>query len=418
MTRPDTYFETHGDFSPLSAEDALLQHISTDVDATTPVQVHEIGRSVDNNPLWRVTLGNPAGPAVFVAGSQHGREVAGREGALIWLRDLAYATDTATLDFLAKFRVVVVPNCNPDGTIPPRERNNRNGENLNRVWVSLTEPEVRAVAQVITEVDPLVISDLHGWGSSHDFIFAYYGAAAGNYPATDRMIPLVQQYESHVVAAVENDGYTTRPYPGSVTAAEGYLTSYASMVDALGFLTETRTNTGTPELEVGSQRSYLGAMMDWLSDEGNLDDLEDAKAQNRSDNLTGDSPIFLPSIDNGELGAWQTIPDPGEYVIPDRYEIPEKLLALHGIVVEGRTVSTRQRARKLIPALFDENSYYYFARQGWGRLAGDRFSSPFGVVKQNGVRYPIQSLVVKQNGVRYPVQGLVVKQGGTRHPVG
>jgi dipeptidyl aminopeptidase/acylaminoacyl peptidase len=123
----------------------------------------------------------------------HAGEVDGKEALLALARDLARENDQP------KWKDVVLllcPNINPDGNekIDPKHRTEQNGpkagvgtrENaagldLNRDFVKLESPEIRALVKLIHDYDPRVVVDCHTTnGSYHRYTLTYDGP---RYPA-------------------------------------------------------------------------------------------------------------------------------------------------------------------------------------------------------------------------------------------
>jgi hypothetical protein len=99
---------------------------------------------------------------VFINCSIHGGETTGVDAGLRFVRKLALGNDATTRAVL-KNCVVMVNACqNPDGRITD-ERRNDNGFDLNRDWVTQSQPEVQAVARQIVKWHPTMFLDLHGY---------------------------------------------------------------------------------------------------------------------------------------------------------------------------------------------------------------------------------------------------------------
>jgi hypothetical protein len=124
--RPPT--RLHGDFSRLRAIRAGAAHDAGDAPAV-----------------------------VWIAGSVHGNEPSGTDADLRLLRDLAMRCDDPILRRLV---VVVMPMQNPDGH-ELRTRYNASGFDLNRDWLTDTQPETQARLQVLLAMPPLVYDDQH-----------------------------------------------------------------------------------------------------------------------------------------------------------------------------------------------------------------------------------------------------------------
>ncbi len=139
--------------------------------APRDVEQREIGASVEGRPIVAYRVGTPGGTPVLVVGSIHGDEQAGIEIAE-HLRDAAAVP--AGLD------VWVVPTVNPDGNARGT-RTNAHGVDLNRNFSTnwapvdcvalprncagpepLSEPEARALADLVSTVAPRLTVVYHG----------------------------------------------------------------------------------------------------------------------------------------------------------------------------------------------------------------------------------------------------------------
>jgi len=99
---------------------------------------------------------------VFINGSIHGGEYPGVDTAIRLIETLAYDDSPeveAILDnMILLFNVVQ----NPDGRVMGT-RSNANGIDINRDFISQTQPETKATVEVFTEWNPMVVLDLHGF---------------------------------------------------------------------------------------------------------------------------------------------------------------------------------------------------------------------------------------------------------------
>jgi len=159
------------------------------------VSVKQFATSAGGHPLWLVTIQKKwASPAaeqrwlkfirlqtenptaalamlrkggdlrvpVFINNSIHGGETTGVDAGLMLLRKLAFDNDAVTRRILNNSVVMINACQNPDGRITDL-RQNANGFDLNRDWISQTQPEVRAVAQQIVKWHPTMFLDTHGY---------------------------------------------------------------------------------------------------------------------------------------------------------------------------------------------------------------------------------------------------------------
>ncbi|ATW48387.1 M14 family zinc carboxypeptidase [Streptomyces peucetius] len=99
---------------------------------------------------------------VFINNNIHGNEWEGTDAALGLIEELAKAKDAKTADLLAKNRIHLNVTANPDGRIAGT-RANSGGFDLNRDFITATQPETRAIRQIAIDKQPAVMLDLHGY---------------------------------------------------------------------------------------------------------------------------------------------------------------------------------------------------------------------------------------------------------------
>ena len=99
---------------------------------------------------------------VFINGSIHGGEYPGVDAAIRLIEYLAYSDEPEVLAILDKVILLVNVVQNPDGRVAGT-RSNANGFDINRDFISQTQPETRATVEVFTEWNPMVVLDLHGF---------------------------------------------------------------------------------------------------------------------------------------------------------------------------------------------------------------------------------------------------------------
>nr|WP_202458462.1 M14 family zinc carboxypeptidase [Streptomyces sp. SID5464] len=99
---------------------------------------------------------------VFVNSNIHGNEWEGTDASLKIVEQLATAKDAETRDLLAHSRLYFNITANPDGRIAGT-RANANGFDLNRDFVTASQPETRAMRQIELDKQPAVLLDLHGY---------------------------------------------------------------------------------------------------------------------------------------------------------------------------------------------------------------------------------------------------------------
>ena len=163
------------------------------------VRVETFGTTTEGRKLPLMVISDPpvksaaeaaeAGKLVVLAFANiHAGEVDGKEALLALARDLTAEKDHALLKDLV---ILIVPILNADGNerIDPKHRAEQNGpadgvgtrENaqgfdLNRDFVKLESPEVRALVKVLNVWDPAVVIDCHTTnGSRHRYTLTYDG---------------------------------------------------------------------------------------------------------------------------------------------------------------------------------------------------------------------------------------------------
>lgn len=101
---------------------------------------------------------------VFINGSIHGNEYPGVDAAIRLIEKLAYDDSEEVRQILDNVILLVNVVQNPDGRVLGT-RGNANGFDLNRDFITQSQPEVRATVRVFTEWNPMVVLDLHGFVS-------------------------------------------------------------------------------------------------------------------------------------------------------------------------------------------------------------------------------------------------------------
>ncbi|MFF1303412.1 M14 family zinc carboxypeptidase [Streptomyces sp. NPDC058307] len=99
---------------------------------------------------------------VFFNNNIHGNEWEGTDASLKLIEQLATAKDVRTKDLLDHSRLYFNITANPDGRIAGT-RANANGFDLNRDFVTASQPETRAMRQIEIDKQPAVMLDLHGY---------------------------------------------------------------------------------------------------------------------------------------------------------------------------------------------------------------------------------------------------------------
>lgn len=99
---------------------------------------------------------------VFINGSIHGGEYPGTDASIRLIETLAYDDSEEVQAILENTILLFNVVQNPDGRVMGT-RSNANGFDINRDFISQTQPESRATVKIFTEWNPMVVLDLHGF---------------------------------------------------------------------------------------------------------------------------------------------------------------------------------------------------------------------------------------------------------------
>ncbi len=99
---------------------------------------------------------------VFVNGSIHGNEVTGVDAIMRLIEKLAYDNSPEVQQILQNEILLFNVVQNPDGRVLGT-RGNATGIDINRDFITQSQPEARATVKVFTEWNPMVVLDLHGY---------------------------------------------------------------------------------------------------------------------------------------------------------------------------------------------------------------------------------------------------------------
>jgi hypothetical protein len=99
---------------------------------------------------------------VFINGSIHGNENPGVDAAIRLIETLAYEDTPEVQAILDNVILLVNVVQNPDGRVMYTRRN-ANGFDINRDFITQSQPEARATVKILTEWNPMITLDLHGF---------------------------------------------------------------------------------------------------------------------------------------------------------------------------------------------------------------------------------------------------------------
>jgi hypothetical protein len=99
---------------------------------------------------------------VFINASIHGGEYPGVDAAIRLIETLAYGDSPEVQNILKNVILLVNVVQNPDGRVMGTRRN-ANGFDINRDFMSQTQPETKITVKILTEWNPMITLDLHGF---------------------------------------------------------------------------------------------------------------------------------------------------------------------------------------------------------------------------------------------------------------
>jgi hypothetical protein len=320
------------------------------------IAVDEIGRSLGDEPIWLVRIGNPP-PAIddradiLYVGCQHGNEQAGREALLEFIEALGQDSSTE-VNLVDGYKVLMVPTMNPDGVFLDQRRN-LNEVDLNRDWLSLEEPETRVVAQVLGSARPRIVADLHESrvNIDPDNDVEYRGAQHPN--AFDDLNDLAIDLRDRLIAHATGNGWDSDIYlSGGNVFNITQLDAHVSFRHAVTQLVETnaRDDSGLSEADrTLMQRQGVEEILRFLDDE--REDIETANEDSVTAAITKGSsgePFVLRQTDDLD-------PAPIAYRV---FGLPSVFhLESFGITItQGNIVLMGQSAWGVIPPLMDPTS--------------------------------------------------------------
>ncbi|MBC6462257.1 peptidase M28 [Actinomadura sp. HBU206391] len=126
--------------------------------ASMRAEIEDDAARAARNPLIRHRYKAP----VFINNNIHGNEWEGTDAALRTIEKLATAKDAGTRKLLGQSRLYFNLTANPDGRVG-NTRANGAGFDMNRDFITGSQPEVRGMRQVMIDTQPVVMLDLHGY---------------------------------------------------------------------------------------------------------------------------------------------------------------------------------------------------------------------------------------------------------------
>ena len=359
------------------------------------VHLTRFGTSFEGRELPLLILADPpvTSPAqaahsgklvVFAMGNIHAGEVDGKEALLMLAREVATGKHR---DWLENLVLLVAPILNADGNERLAEGNrpgqngpslvgqraNAQGLDLNRDFVKLESPEVRALVRLFNEWDPAIFIDMHTTnGSRHRYLLTYDGPRHATVDERlvhfirDRMLP-------EVTRRLERDSLATFFYGNFSSDRKGWRTypalprygvQYVGLRNRIGILSESYSYAPFRD-RIDAGRRFVSACFDYAAENRKrlallLRSVDDRTAR-AGRQPRPDSPLILrcraaplaePVVVRGfsqthrdqphdyRMQFWGrcepviSVPRPFAYLVPTRCRSVTTTLQRHGVAIE------------------------------------------------------------------------------------
>jgi murein tripeptide amidase MpaA len=213
------------DFSPdYAATRAWFDRLDA---ASDLIRIEQFGVSPEGRPIYAVVASkdgaafDPSKPVLLAQAGIHPGEIDGKDAGMMLLRDIAFYGKS---DLLDRVNLILIPILSVDGherasaySRPNQRgpriqgwRNTATNQNLNRDYLKLDQPEMRAVRSLIVRYRPDLYVDIHvtdGMDYQYDVTYGYNGenGVYSRSPASARWLD--EAFKPAVNAALEGSGH-------------------------------------------------------------------------------------------------------------------------------------------------------------------------------------------------------------------
>jgi hypothetical protein len=250
-------------FSKPSTPEEINAFLADLANGRDDAELATVGQSAAGRPLVALVIAAKGDPqiTVMIIGSQHGTEPSGGEAVQMLARDILTGQQE---DLRANFKLILVPDANPDGRAN-RRRVNGSGVNLSTNYNVASEPETQAVLDALERWRPDVVLDVHesailkrktlgAQGYMTDF---QAQVEIGNNPNVDRnLYTLSTALLDETITRINAAGVAAQHYIGEITDVAQPIThgglsvknlrNLAAMHGAVSFLIENRLDPPGP----------------------------------------------------------------------------------------------------------------------------------------------------------------------------
>ena len=199
--------------------------------ASELIRIEQFGTSPEGRPIYAVIASrdgarlDPAKPVLLAQAGIHPGEIDGKDAGMMLLRDIAFGGKDALLD---RANLILIPILSVDGHerasaySRPNQRGPRiqgwrhtaTNQNLNRDFMKLDQPEMRAIMALIRKYEPALYVDIHvtdGMDYQYDVTYGYNGEDGiySRSPATAAWLDAT--FKPAMNAALEAQGHIPGP---------------------------------------------------------------------------------------------------------------------------------------------------------------------------------------------------------------
>ncbi|MBS1708231.1 MAG: M14 family metallopeptidase [Armatimonadetes bacterium] len=233
-------------------------------DTFPDARMETFGTSPQGRPMVALVIGKaaPGKPTLFIQSGIHAGEIEGKDATLMLARDILVKGKHK--DLVRKARLVIVPVFNLDGheRTSPYNRINQNGPasmgwrvtaqgfNLNRDYMKLDAPEMRAMLAFMRQCGTDAFMDNHtSDGGDWQFQMHYDVPRWPSQPAS--LVALSEDLNQSLAKKLDADGWPNAPYFGGIDPSHPergasispfsprYSHGYAAVTDRVSVLVET-----------------------------------------------------------------------------------------------------------------------------------------------------------------------------------
>ncbi|MCA1057187.1 DUF2817 domain-containing protein [Rossellomorea aquimaris] len=313
------------EYNKLSYE-TLVQLIKKTTSNSPFLSISSIGKSVRGRDIWCVTIQKPertkmmnkwkiSNPSknktsIVITASIHGHEAAGSSAILRLLDHIREKGDS--LPWMDDLVIHCVVSCNPDGYVD-NTRYNAAGFDLNRDFITQSQPETLSIVNLIVKEEPAVVLDLHGyvWRNDsyigliepctppHNPSYEYDLYLKGALPLAKAMeASLVSEKDTFSSARFKSIKGTYIPYRDEESGWDDYspfsCSMYSILQGAIGITIESpsRSEDGTTWLLI----ALLSALTHISKNKKQLNDTHSAFfRRGTQQNHPGQAPDYFPA---------------------------------------------------------------------------------------------------------------------------